>query len=91
MIREVCRIGKTGFQIYGTFKGSFLGYMGRTIECETFFKFRRTGKGFVEKIRNIQSIVSSPDGFVFFLRNLKKVSHSMILPVHPRKEPLKVS
>jgi hypothetical protein len=47
MIREVCGIGKTGFQIYGTFKGSFLGYAGRTIEYETFFKFRRAGKGFV--------------------------------------------
>jgi hypothetical protein len=39
-----------GFQIYETFKGSFLGYTGRTIECETFFKFRRGEKGFLGKI-----------------------------------------
>jgi hypothetical protein len=36
MIPEVCRIEKAGFQIYETFKGPFLGYMGRTFECETF-------------------------------------------------------
>jgi hypothetical protein len=50
MIPEVCRIEKPGFQIYETFKGSSLGCTGRAIECETFFKFHRAGKGFIEKI-----------------------------------------
>jgi hypothetical protein len=51
MILEVYRIEKTGFQIY------LLGYMGTTIEYETFFKFRRAEKSFVEKIWNLESIV----------------------------------
>jgi hypothetical protein len=50
MILEVCRIGKTGFQIYETFKSFFLGYTARTFEYETFIKFRRAEKGFIEKI-----------------------------------------
>jgi hypothetical protein len=41
---------KTGFQIYETFKGSFLGYTRRSFEYETFIKFRRVEKSFIEKI-----------------------------------------
>jgi hypothetical protein len=49
MIPEVYRIEKkTRFQIYDTFNGSSLGYNGRTIECETLFKFHRAEKGFVD-------------------------------------------
>jgi hypothetical protein len=50
MIRKVYRIEKTGFQIDATFKGSFLEYAGRNFECQSFSKFRRAEKGFVEKI-----------------------------------------
>ncbi len=50
MIPEVCRIEKTCFQIYETFKGSFLGYTRRTFEYKTLIKFRRAEKGFIEKI-----------------------------------------
>jgi hypothetical protein len=45
MIPEVCRIERTSFQIYESFKDSSLGHTGRTLECETFFKFRRVKKG----------------------------------------------
>jgi hypothetical protein len=52
MIPELCRIEKTGFQIYETFKGYSLEQMG-----ETFFKFRRAEKGFVDlKTRFFDSI-----------------------------------
>jgi hypothetical protein len=34
---------------------------------EIFFKFRRTEKGFVEKTWKLQSILLSPDGFVWNL------------------------
>jgi len=47
---EMCRMEKAGFQIYETFESSFRGYTGRTIEYETFIKFRRAEKDFVEKI-----------------------------------------
>jgi hypothetical protein len=47
MIPEVCRIKTTGFQVYATFKGSSLGYTGRTTDCETFFKFPRAENGFI--------------------------------------------
>jgi hypothetical protein len=50
MILDMGRIEKTGFQMYEIFKGSFLGYTGRTIECQTCFKFCRAEKGFSEKI-----------------------------------------
>ncbi len=49
---EMRRMEKTGFQIYEMFKGSFLGYTGRTIECETFIKFRRAEKDFVISVIN---------------------------------------
>ncbi len=44
MIPEVCTIETPGFQIYETFKGSFLGHMGGTFGCETCFKFRGAKK-----------------------------------------------
>jgi len=39
--------------IYETFKGSFPDYKIGTFKYETFFKFRRTEKGFVGKMRNL--------------------------------------
>jgi hypothetical protein len=60
MIPEVCGIEKTGFQIYETFKDSSLGHTSGTFECETWFKFCRVEKGFVEEIGNLQSIVLNP-------------------------------
>ena len=39
MFSEVCRIQKTSFQIYRTFKGSSLGYTLGTFKYETFLSF----------------------------------------------------
>ncbi len=82
MIPEVCRIGKRGFQIYETFKSSFLGYTGRTIECEIFFLVPQSRKRFRRKnlkpseycikpqvlVRNNQGFIRKHQGLIRYLK-----------------------
>ncbi len=51
---QMCpKFQKKDKKIYETFKGSFPGYKLETFKYDTFFKFRRTEKGFVEKMRDL--------------------------------------
>jgi hypothetical protein len=51
---QMCpKFKKKDKKVYETVKSSSPGYKLETFKYETFFKFRRTEKGFLGKMRNL--------------------------------------